>query len=131
LGADGPDGLVERGDPALTGRAQHDVVLVRRIVQWLLRLGLAISFALMASGFVMKLATGDHRSVSVRLFELNRSMRTGDRLMALGILVLAATPAFRVLSLVVLWAWERDWRFVAVALVVMLTLVAAVVIGHG
>jgi uncharacterized membrane protein len=131
LAADEFDAVVERGDPDLTDREQHDVLLVRHIVQWLLRVGLATSIILMAVGFVLKLATGDQRSVSVRLFELNQSMRTGDRLMAIGILVLAATPAFRVLSLVVLWSWERDWRFVAIALVVMLTLTAAVVIGHG
>jgi uncharacterized membrane protein len=131
LAADDFDADVEHGDPDLTDREQHDVLLVRHVVQWLLRVGLVISIVLMATGFVVKLATGDQHSVSVRLFELNRSMRTGDRLMAIGILVLAATPAFRVVSLVVLWSWERDWRFVTIALVVMLTLTAAVVIGHG
>ena len=123
--------LGERGDPALSGREQHDVALVRHVVQWLLRIGLAILFVLMTVGFVTKLATGDQHSASVRLFELGRSMRTGDRLMAVGILVLAATPALRVVSLVVLWAWERDWRFVTVALVVVMTLASAIVIGHG
>jgi uncharacterized membrane protein len=131
LGGDEPGAGGERGDPELTRREQHDVVLVRHIVQWLLRIGLAISFTLMAAGFVAKLATGDHHSLSVRLFDLGARMPAGDRLMALGIVVLAATPALRVLSLVLLWAWERDTRFVVVALVVMLTLVAAVAIGHG
>lgn len=131
MAADEFDPVVERGDPDLTDREQHDVLLVRHIVQWLLRAGLALSIILMALGFVLKLAAGDQHSVSVRLFELNQSMRTGDRLMAIGILVLAATPALRVVSLVVLWSWERDWRFVTIALVVMLTLTAAVVVGHG
>jgi uncharacterized membrane protein len=131
LDADDLEAAQLRGDSALSGQEQHDVVLVRNIVQWLLRIGLAISFALMTIGLAVKLATDDQRSVSVRLFELNQSMSTGDRFMALGILVLAATPAFRVVSLVVLWTWERDWRFVAVALAVVLTLAAAVVIGHG
>jgi uncharacterized membrane protein len=131
LAADRPGVLGERGDPALSDQEQHDVALVRHVVQWLLRIGLAISFVLMTVGLVMKLATGDQHSASVRLFELGRSMRTGDRLMAMGILVLAATPALRVVSLVVLWAWERDWRFVTVALVVVLTLASAIAIGHG
>jgi uncharacterized membrane protein len=125
------DATVGPRDPDLTDREQHDVVLVRHIVQWLLRIGLALSIVLMAVGLVMKFVTGDHHSASVHLFELTRSMRTGDRLMAIGILVLAATPALRVVSLVVLWSWERDWRFVTIAFVVMLTLAAAVVIGHG
>ena len=51
--------------------------------------------------------------------------------MALGVLVLAATPLFRVLALVVLWTRERDWRFVVVALLVVATLSMAIVVGHG
>ena len=131
MAADEPVVLGEHGDPALSGREQYEVALIRHLVQWLLRIGLAISVILMTVGFGVKLATGDQRSASVRLFELGQSMRTGDRLMAVGILVLAATPALRVVSLVVLWAWERDWRFVTVALVVVLTLASAIAIGHG
>ena len=121
----------ERDDPALSPREQRDVFFVRHTVQRLLRVGLGTAFALMASGLLMKLASGDRRSTAVRLFSLNGPVATGDRLMAIGILVLAATPALRVLSLVVLWSWERDWRFVTVALVVTLTLAVAVIIGHG
>ncbi len=131
MAVDDRDQPSETDDPALTRQERHDILLVRHIVQWLLRIGLGIAFVLMASGLVVKFATGDSRALAVRLFELDRSMPTGDRLMAIGILVLAATPALRVVSLVGLWAWERDWRFVGVAFVVMATLAVALVIGHG
>lgn len=132
MAADDPD-LDRPGlrDPALTPEEQRDVVLVRHAVQWLLRIGLVASCVLMATGLLLKLTSGDDRSVAVRLFGLSGPMATGDRLMAVGILVLAATPALRVLSLVILWTWERDWRFVMVALVVTVTLAVALLIGHG
>jgi len=50
---------------------------------------------------------------------------------ALGIVVLALTPAFRVLALVGLWWRERDYRFVVVALAVVATLAASVLLGKG
>jgi uncharacterized membrane protein len=45
--------------------------------------------------------------------------------------VLALTPAVRVLALVVLWWKERDWRFVAVALAVVMTLGCGFFLGKG
>ena len=77
---------------------------MQRAVQLLLRLGLGASVALMATGLGMKLASGIHHSAGVKLFRLGHAASTADFVMALGILVLAATPAFRVLALVVLWS---------------------------
>ncbi len=104
---------------------------VRRFVQLLLRTGLALSFILMTVGLAMKLVPGEHAAPAVRLFRLGRDSDAADTLMAVGILVLAATPAFRVLSLIVLWAHERDWHFVRVAIAVLAVLLLAVAVGHG
>jgi uncharacterized membrane protein len=49
--------------------------------------------------------------------------------MGLGILALGLTPAVRVLVLAAVWAHQRDWRFVAVAAVVVMTLAVATVLG--
>ncbi len=110
---------------------QDEIHRVQRIVQLLLRVGLGIAVALMLAGLVVKLVSGVHRAAAVRLFDLGATNSTADLLMALGVLVLAATPAFRVVALVVLWTRERDWRFVGVAVTVMLTLAVAIAVGHG
>jgi len=49
-------------------------------------------------------------------------------LMGAGVVVLALTPVARVLVLIGLWVRERDWRFVAVAGVVLVVLGVAVVV---
>jgi uncharacterized membrane protein len=45
--------------------------------------------------------------------------------------LLALTPVVRVLSLVVIYAIERDRKFTIVALVVVAVLAAAILSGHG
>lgn len=103
-----------------------------KLVQWLLRIGLTLATVLMAIGLVVQLASGGRVSIPVRLFDVAASgLPLGERLMAIGIVVLAFTPAFRVLALLGLWSRERDYRFAAVAVAVVLTLVLAIVAGGG
>ena len=118
-------------DPLSMSAASQEVIhRDQRAVQLLLRVGLGLAVALMAIGLGLKVASGSHRSSGIELFALT-SGSTADLVMALGVLVLAATPLFRVLALVVLWTRERDWRFVGVALLVVVTLSMAIVLGHG
>ena len=101
-------------------------------VQQLLRGGLGAAAALMALGLAVQLASGVRGSVSVEMFGVGAAgIPLGERLMALGILVLAFTPVLRVVVLIALWTKERDWRFVAVAVAVLLTLSAAIAAGGG
>ncbi len=102
-------------------------------VQRVLRVGLGLSVTLMVLGLAVTLARGEHgEAQAVRLGDLlSRDIDPGLALTASGILVLALTPAFRVLALVGLWWRERDYRFVAVALAVMATLGASVLLGKG
>ncbi len=48
-----------------------------------------------------------------------------------SLIVLAATPAVRVVLLAALWARQRDWRFVLVALAVAGVLATCVVLGRA
>ena len=114
----------------MSAASQEVVHRDQRAVQVLLRVGLGLAVALMAVGLGLKVASGSHRSSGIELFALSAGS-TADLVMALGVLVLAATPLFRVLALVVLWTRERDWRFVVVALLVVATLSMAIVVGHG
>lgn len=118
-------------DVAVNAATEEEIHRVQKIVQWLLRGGLIVSVVLMAIGFVMKVASGSHHSPGVKLFSLGSVKTNADLVMGLGVLVLALTPAFRVIALVVLWTRERDWRFVGVACAVVVTLSLAVIIGHG
>jgi uncharacterized membrane protein len=109
-----------------------DRAATRRPVQVLLQLGLATAAVLMAAGVLAALVEG---SASEGRLQVDRLFRAGlplsERLCGLGILVLAITPAFRVIALIGLWVRERDWRYVGVALAVTAVLLAAVVVGHG
>ena len=86
----------------------------------------------MSAGLVLDLIRGQLENPNVRLFHLFQTgMSLGDRLMALGILALALTPAFRVLALVYLWMKERDLKFAAVAAFVVIALSFAIALGGG
>jgi len=117
--------------PGLDAATADEIHRVQRIVQTLLRAGLVVAVVLMAVGLAMKIVSGSRHSVGVKLFALGDAGSSADLVMALGVLALALTPAFRVIALVVLWSRERDWRFVGVALAVIVTLCVAVLVGHG
>ncbi len=112
------------GDEALSDRLHASV-------QAILRGGLAIAVVCMAAGVVVRLAGGRHDAPAVRLFEIARAEDAGLGLIAVGILVLALTPALRVVALLWLWSKERDRRFVAIALFVVAMLVVSVMLGRG
>lgn len=104
----------------------------RDVVQWLLRSGLALAVGLMAFGFVVRVVTGETVAPGVSLKQvLHGDASRGDWLMGLGALVLGLTPGFRVLTLLVLWTRERDWRFVVVAALVVVTLSVSLFLGVG
>lgn len=116
---------------SIDAATEAEIHRVQRIVEWLLRGGLIVAVILMGIGLGIEIASGTDQAPAVKLFEISAAQSTGNRLMAIGLLVLAATPALRVLALVWMWARERDWRFVAVAGAVVVTLVVSVFVGHG
>jgi uncharacterized membrane protein len=103
----------------------------RRLVQWILRTGLAIALVLFVVGIGVDVATGVNDAPAVALSEILTIPLVGERLMALGVLVLGLTPGVRVLVLLVLWTRERDYLFAAVAAIVVVLLVCAAALGGG
>jgi hypothetical protein len=104
----------------------------RRDVQLLLRVGLWTATALMAAGVAVALGSGRAPVAALHVGALFRGgLDWSQRLCGLGVLVLAATPAIRVATLLEMWIRERDWRFVAVAVTVLLVLLLAISLGHG
>lgn len=104
----------------------------RRDVKALLRIGLGTGAALMAAGLVAALASGPLPSQPLHVAALwHGELALSTRLCGLGILVLSATPAFRVIALIVLWTRERDWKYAAVAVSVAVVLALAIALGGG
>jgi Protein of unknown function (DUF1634) len=114
----------------LSPRAARAHGAERRDVQWLLRIGLATAAALMAAGLLAAFLGGPLPHAAWRPTELFHAHQAlSVRLCGLGILVLSATPAFRVVTLIGLWVRERDWKYVAVAVVVAVVLALAIALG--
>ena len=99
-------------------------------IQGLLRAGLGLSVLLMLAGLGLRAVRGDVAAPAVGLFEIVELRDPARILTSSGILVLALTPAFRVLALAAMWWKERDWRFVGVALAVSVTLALAIIAGR-
>ena len=119
----GPGGeglLSQRADPR-----------TNTIVKVVLRTGLGLALAALLAGLVVQLAAGNHQAVNVRMFDLFAPRPVGERIMAIGVLLLTLTPACGVLSVLLSWIRERDRVYVGVGLVVVAVLSAAVLVGFG
>ena len=78
-----------------------------------LRLGVVASSILLAAGLLLTLVDREDRAVSIVL--------------SLAIVILLATPAARVAISVGEYARERDWLFVGLTSIVLLTLALSIV----
>lgn len=101
------------------------------VVTWVLRTGLVVAFAVLLAGLVIELVAGERHAVSVRMFDLFAPRQLGERIMAVGVLLLTLTPACGVLSVCFGLVRERDRRYVMVATIVVVVLAAAVCVGFA
>jgi uncharacterized membrane protein len=112
-------------------REQRDL---NAVVHGVLMVGLAISTALMLLGIGIDLfsqrdlptAVPDLGEVLARVAALRPS-----GFLALGLLVLIATPILRVLGSIVAFLYERDWRYALITTVVLLVLSVSLLVGKG
>ena len=81
-----------------------------------LRLGTVVSSVLLAIGLVMAL-TGSRGDLTSLLLDM-------------GLVILLATPAARVVVSVIAYVRERDWTFVVLTVVVLVALGASVVAAY-
>ena len=100
-------------------------------VQRVLRVGLALSALLLLVGMILAIAAGQTTAGAVHTRSLLSEGTWADRIIALGLVILASTPVIRVLSLVFIWAHERDRKFVVYGSIVLAILLAAIFSGHG
>lgn len=103
----------------------------RKAIQFLLQGGLVLSILLMLSGVFLNIYQGHNTILNMGMSDLfSDSTSFANRLLLWGIFFLALTPVFRVIALVLLWIKEKDWKFVAVAVFVLITLSISIFSSH-
>lgn len=126
-----PTGAAPEPTSTETALANRADPRTNTVVTWVLRVGLVLSFVVLVVGLVIELASGPHQAIAVKMFDLFAPRPVGERIMAVGVLLLTMTPACGVLSVFLGFIRERDRRYVGVAAMVVVVLVAAVVVGVG
>jgi uncharacterized membrane protein len=104
------------------------------MVHGVLVVGLLISTALLLIGLGLSLwLTGGLPTAVVGPGEALRGLATLSPVafLSLGLMILMATPAIRVLGSVIVFLWERDWRYAAITLLVLSVMIASVLLGRG
>jgi uncharacterized membrane protein len=104
------------------------------VIHKVLVIGLFVSTATMLTGMV--LAVIRHRALATTAPEIGSVWARVEALrpsgfLALGILILIATPIFRVLGSFVVFSYEKDWRYAGITLIVLLVLIASLFIGKA
>jgi len=104
------------------------------VVHGVLMIGLAISSALMLVGIGLDLVYQPELPTAVPSISdvLGRvvALRPSGFL-ALGLLVLIATPIVRVAGSIGAFLYERDWRYAAITSLVLLVLIVSLILGRG
>jgi len=116
---------------AQTAQERRDL---NEVVHGVLILGLLISTALMIAGVGLDLfaqrelptSVPDIGNVINRVLVLRPS-----GFLALGLLVLIATPILRVIGSIGAFVYARDWRFAGVTTLVLVVLLVSLVLGRG
>jgi uncharacterized membrane protein len=103
---------------------------VRSAAQVVVRAGMAVALLLMAVGLVVRAIEGG-AAHAVRFTDLLSAPTPGDQLLMAGVLVLALTPAAQVVALLLSWLRLRDYRYSAVAAVVVGLIALSVLLGVG
>lgn len=123
-----------RSTPSDTPLCDRTDARLNAVLSRLLLGGLVLAVALMVAGFVLAAARGEgsmpRASSIVAVPGLLADLEPAG-FFDLGLLVLLATPAARVLALFVAFARRREWVFAALSAAVLAILAAGVALGLG
>ena len=112
----------------------HVMEPIERAIRWILLSGIAVSVALMAAGLVLGVVRGAGlpRGV-VPLAELPPALAAlrPAAYLSLGLIVLIGTPFVRVAGSLVVFARERDRRYVLVTAIVLFVMCLGVLLGKA
>jgi|SRR5579863_90192 len=108
------------------------------VIGWILRIGAIASAAIILFGMVLFLFHGGTLQQSIPAFPHTLGtvfagllLLQPQAIIALGIMLLIATPVITVTASVIAFAIEHDRHFVIIALVVLFMLIASLLVGKG
>jgi uncharacterized membrane protein len=107
---------------------------LNEVVHGVLILGLLISTALMIAGVGLDLFAQRELPTSVPDIgdAINRVLvLRPSGFLALGLLILIATPILRVIGSIGAFVYARDWRFASLTALVLIVLLVSLVLGRG
>jgi uncharacterized membrane protein len=107
---------------------------LNEVVHRVLIIGLVISTALMLAGVGLALfSQRDLPTVVPDIGDVIKRVRAlrPSGFLALGLLVLIATPILRVIGSICAFVYERDWRFAGITTLVLSVLIVSLVLGRG
>jgi uncharacterized membrane protein len=124
-------GRVETAAEKKEAREKRDL---DQVIHRMLIVGLAVSTVLMLIGIALEIirrtdlptVEPDFSQVFARVVALRPS-----GFLALGLLVLLATPVLRVVGSIIAFAYERDWRFAGITFVVLMVVISSILLGKG
>lgn len=123
--------VADTPEQASARQQQHDL---NQVVHRVLVVGLIISTVFMLIGVGLALflqrdlpqAVPQLGDVWQRVLALRPS-----GFLALGLLVLIATPILRVIGSIAAFVYERDWRYAAITALVFAVMITSILLGHG
>lgn len=103
-----------------------------RIIHSLLVWGVVISSAVMLVGLLIAVITAqpvpEHVPPFGQIIPEVLALQPGG-ILALGLLILIATPIMRVVSSIFAFIYERDWRYALVTFIVFLIVLVSIFLG--
>lgn len=102
------------------------------VLHKLLIIGLGLSVLLILFGLALSLVK--HEPIpttvpSLKIIVAQVLSLQSSGFLILGILVLIATPIIRVISSIIAFIIEKDWRFAGITLIVLLIVIASIITG--
>lgn len=115
----------------IEGTSGHDL---NEIMHQLLVVGLIASVFFMLTGIAIDLIR--HRSLPTTVLPLSEAFSRTVQLRAsgffsIGLLLLILTPFLRVLGSLLVFIWERDWRYAGITFLVFIVMLISVLVGEG
>jgi len=107
---------------------------LNEIVHQILVIGLVISAVLMLVGLAIDLVL--HRVLPTTVVPPVEALQRAVSLrpsgfLSLGLLTLILTPLLRVVGSLVVFVWERDWRYAGVTALVLVVMLASLWVGQA
>jgi uncharacterized membrane protein len=101
------------------------------LVGWLLRIGVALSVAVLLLGLMLAAVRGEQASLPPSIDRLPSGIGAlqSSAILSLGVLVLIFTPIARVVFTVFAFGKERNKEFVLVAVIVLVNLTIGFALG--